>query len=69
MPLIPYDEERELLQDFGGHEPENGDAILVALRKEQVSQVRGVVLSVQDILNTIPREQRIILKGTQEAHG
>lgn len=31
----PSAEEVELLQEFGGHEPESGDDLLMALRKER----------------------------------
>lgn len=37
----PSAEESELLQEFGGHEPESGDSLLAALRKELSSRASG----------------------------
>lgn len=37
----PSAEESELLQEFGGHEPEVGNDLLTALRKERASRAKG----------------------------
>lgn len=35
----PSDEELELMQDYGGHEPQVGEALLTALREERRQSV------------------------------
>lgn len=47
---IPSEEERERLHDFGGHEPEDGEALLMALREEQAGNVLRRILTHHSIV-------------------
>jgi len=43
----PSEEESELIQDYGGHEPHVGDMLLAALREERNHNPRQSLLEVE----------------------